>query len=202
MNKKQLIEFEDDIVKCYEAGMIKSPIHLSGGNEDQLIKIFKKVKKNDWVFSTWRSHYHALLKSNDPKWVKSEILNNRSIHMNSRKHKFFTSAIVGGILPIALGTALALKIKKKKNKVWCFIGDMASQCGIFNECFKFALGYDLPIRFITEDNGLGVYTPTEKVWKSKGMKCVYVAPDKERKLINYDYERKYPHYGTGHWIDF
>ena len=48
-------------LSIYEKGKIRAPIHLSGNNENQLIKIFKKVKKQDWVFSTWRSHYHALL---------------------------------------------------------------------------------------------------------------------------------------------
>ena len=62
LNKNELIEFEQEIKKIYESGKIKAPIHLSGNNEDQLIKIFKKIKKNDWVFSTWRNHYHALLK--------------------------------------------------------------------------------------------------------------------------------------------
>ena len=61
MNKKQLIEFEKRIKKIYENGKIKAPIHLSGNNEDKLISIFKKIKTKDWVFSTWRNHYHALL---------------------------------------------------------------------------------------------------------------------------------------------
>ena len=61
MNKSDLINFELDIKNLYEKTKIKAPIHLSGNNEEQLIKIFKKIKKNDWVFSSWRSHYHALL---------------------------------------------------------------------------------------------------------------------------------------------
>ena len=62
MNKKDLIAFEKKVQEAYEAGEIRAPVHLSGNNEEQLIKIFKKIKKNDWVFSTWRNHYHALLK--------------------------------------------------------------------------------------------------------------------------------------------
>ena len=64
ITKKELIDFELDIKKVYESGKIKAPIHLSGNNESELIKIFKKIHKNDWVFSTWRNHYHALLKGN------------------------------------------------------------------------------------------------------------------------------------------
>ena len=52
LDKNDLINFEEEIKKIYESGKIKAPIHLSGNNEEQLIKIFKKIKKNDWVFST------------------------------------------------------------------------------------------------------------------------------------------------------
>ena len=62
-DEEDLINFEKEIVSIYEKGLIKAPIHLSGNNEDILIKIFKKIDiKNDWVFSNWRNHYHALLK--------------------------------------------------------------------------------------------------------------------------------------------
>ena len=62
LNNNDLIEFEKDIKQIYEKGLIKAPIHLSGNNEKQLIKIFKNIKTTDWVFSTWRNHYHALLR--------------------------------------------------------------------------------------------------------------------------------------------
>ena len=126
-----LINFEKDIKDLYEKGRIKSPIHLSGNNEKQLIKIFRKINKNDWVFSTWRNHYHALLKGLKTNDVKNQILKGKSMNINDLSKKFFTSSIVGGIIPIALGTALAIKIKKKKNKVWVFIGDMTYETGGF-----------------------------------------------------------------------
>ncbi len=190
-NKQDLIDFETEIKKLYEAGKIYSPIHFSGGNEDQLIEIFKDVKRRDWVFSTWRSHYHALLKSKDPEWLKKEILDNRSMHINNNEYKIFSSAIVGGILPIALGTAFAIKKKKSNEHVWCFVGDMASKMGSFDECTRYAGGQDLPITFVIEDNGIGCYTPTKEVWK-KG----------KADIIGYEYERVYPHYGIGKFIDF
>ena len=60
-DKSFLIDFETEIKEIYEDGKITAPVHLSGGNEDQLIEIFKDVDKDDWVFSSWRNHYHALL---------------------------------------------------------------------------------------------------------------------------------------------
>ncbi len=73
-SKERLIAFEEDIKKSYEKGKIKAPIHLSGNNENEFIKIFKNIRKDDWVFSSWRNHCHALLKGLDPAWLKKEIL--------------------------------------------------------------------------------------------------------------------------------
>lgn len=209
MNEQDLINFEKDIADNYSQANIRGPVHLSGGNEKQLIEIFKNVKKEDWVFSTHRSHYHALLKSEDPKWLKEQIFLKRSSHINSKKYKIFTSAIVGGILPIALGTALAIKRKNTEREifgvktkiidsshVWCFVGDMASNMGIFPECWKYAVGENLPITFVVEDNSFGCYTPTNEVWKSRDH---YINPTS---LICYSYKRTYPHYGIGSWINF
>jgi len=199
MDKNDLINFEKDIANEYENAKIHSPVHLSGGNEEQLIEIFKDIKKEDWVFSTHRCHYHALLKSNNPEWLKKEIMENRSMHINSRKYKIFTSSIVGGIIPIALGTALAIKRKKKKERVWCFVGDMASEMGIFHECLKYARNFKLPITFIIEDNGIGCYTPTKKVW---GGKTEYVDTIEKGNLNGHYFKRKYPHHGVGKFINF
>ena len=62
MNVKDLINFENDIAETFNEGKIKAPIHLYSDNEKFLIKFFKKVKKDDWVFCSWRSHYQCLLK--------------------------------------------------------------------------------------------------------------------------------------------
>ena len=93
---KKLINFELKVKKVYEEGKIKAPIHLSGNNEKHLIKIFKKIKKTDWVFSTWRNHYHALLHGVDEEWLYKEIVLGRSMGIISKKNKFYSSAIVGG----------------------------------------------------------------------------------------------------------
>ena len=102
-NEEELIHFENKIVESWEDGKIRGPVHLSGGNEKHLIEIFKRISENDWVFSTWRSHYHALLKGVSPYWLESEILDGRSISIINREKKFYSSAIVGGIIPIATG---------------------------------------------------------------------------------------------------
>ena len=112
--KKKLINFENKIANLFNRAKIKAPIHLYSNNEDKLIKNFKKIKKNDWVFCSWRSHYQCLLKGVPEKLLEKEILNGKSISLCFPEYKIYSSAIVGGIIPIALGVALGNKIKKKK----------------------------------------------------------------------------------------
>jgi pyruvate dehydrogenase E1 component alpha subunit len=194
-DKAGLIQFERKMADHWEAGKVRGPIHLSGGNEDELIEIFKYIKKTDWVFSTWRSHYHALLKGVPSEWLEQEILDGRSITIVSKEDRFYSSAIVGAIIPIATGVAMANKRDGKDDKVWCFIGDMAFETGGFYEMHKYAQRYDLPIRFIVEDNGVSTNTPTEETWNG-------VKRDVPNDVIWYNYKKEWPHYGTGKWVIF
>ena len=192
--KDDLIKFERLMADHWESGKVRGPIHLSGGNEEQLIEIFKRVKKTDWVFSTWRSHYHALLKGVCPVWLENEILAGRSITIVNKEDKFYSSAIVGGTIPIAVGVAMALKNEGSEDRVWCFIGDMAFETGGFMENYKYAKNFDLPITFVVEDNGVSTNTPTIETWGTKSE----VPSD----VIWYEYNKVWPHYGTGKWVIF
>ena len=192
---QDLIDFEDDIISHWENGEIRGPIHLSNGNEEQLIKIFSKIGVDDWVFSTWRSHYHALLHGVEPKVLKQKILDGKSITIVDKECKFYSSAIVTGTLPIALGVAKALKLKNSKDKVWCFVGDMTFETGLFYEAHKYARNFDLPLNFVVEDNGVSTNTPTLDTWNG-------IQREIPNDVIYYKYKSKYPHYGTGKWVVF
>ena len=193
-NEEELIHFENKIVESWDAGKIRGPVHLSGGNEKPLIEIFKRISENDWVFSTWRSHYHALLKGVSPDWLESEILDGRSISIINREKKFYSSAIVGGIIPIATGVAMSNKRDNKNDIVWCFIGDMTFETGTFMENYKYIKNFELPVRFVVEDNGVSTNTPTIQTWGKK----LEVPND----VVYYEYEKQWPHYGTGKWVVF
>jgi pyruvate dehydrogenase E1 component alpha subunit len=171
LTKKKLINFENNIADIFNSGKIKAPIHLHYGNENYLIKFYKKIKKNDYIFCSWRSHYHCLLKGVPEKKVKKEIFSGKSIALCFPENNIYSSAIVGGSIPIALGVAVALKKKKNnKKKVYCFVGDMTAETGIMHESLKYARNYSLPIHFVIEDNSLSVCTDTKKVWKKKYLK--------------------------------
>jgi len=191
---QDLKDFESKIVDHWESANIRGPIHLSDGNEEPLIEIFQRISKDDWVFSTWRSHYHALLKPINPDWIEEEILKGKSITLCNIEEKFYSSAIVSSTISIALGVALSLKKDNKLNKVWCFIGDMSFETGAFYEAHKYARNFNLPLQFIVEDNSISTYTPTEATWNFKRE----IPSD----VIHYTYKSKYPHYGSGKWIAF
>jgi TPP-dependent pyruvate/acetoin dehydrogenase alpha subunit len=204
MTIDELREFESNVVVEFEAGHIRGPVHLSHGDEESLIEIFKEIEPQDWVFSTWRNHYHALLHGVSKDWLFSEILAGRSINIHCPEHNLFTSAIVGGIIPIATGVAFGLKKKKSDRKVWCFIGDMAYSLGIFYESLKYAQINDLPITFVCADNGISTNTPTLQSWGFSEQSEPEVTSEilKMKKVWYFRYKRHYPHVGVGKKIHF
>ena len=199
MNKKDLILFEKEIAKLFNEGKIRSPVHLYKGNEDKIINVFKNIRENDWVFCSWRSHYQCLLKGVPPKKVKDEILSGRSISLCFPKYKIYSSAMVGGSIPIAVGTALSIKRNKSKNRVYCFMGEMTSETGIAHECIKYSRNFKLPIHFVIEDNEKSVCTNTRKAWNQKKLSYEGYSDDY---VTYYHYKLKYPHAGAGKRVQF
>jgi pyruvate dehydrogenase E1 component alpha subunit len=187
-----LVDYTQKIISFYKAKKIRAPIHLCDNNEKKLIKLFKKlkIKKSDWIFTTYRNSYVWLLSGRNENELTKQILAGNSMHVYGKN--FFTSAIVAGHLPIAVGVAWALKLKKSKKRVFCFCGDMASTGGLFHESVKYAQGHDLPITFIIENNFRSVKTNTESVWSKK----------KKNKVIKYSYHPHLPHAGIGEFVLF
>lgn len=195
-----LISFEEEIADLFNHGKIKAPIHLYSGNEDKMIEIFKEIKSSDWVLCSWRSHFQCLLKGVPKERLIDDIIKGRSISLCYKEYKIFSSAIVTGILPIAVGIAMDLKAKKSADKVYCFLGDMTSESGMAYECYKYSKNFDLPIRFIVEDNEKSVCSDTRKTW---GCSELFFEKIKDDRVIYYKYSlSKYPHAGSGKRIQF
>jgi pyruvate dehydrogenase E1 component alpha subunit len=194
-----LIRFEERVADAFNSGYVGAPVHLYSGNEEVLIRIFNDVEEDDWVMCSWRSHYQCLLKGVPEDQVFSEILAGRSISLCFPKYRVFSSAIVGGVLPIATGIALSIKRANKKNYVHCFVGDMTAESGIAHECIKYSQNYDLPIRFIIEDNGQSVCTDTMSVWGMEESSFKHVS---NKKIFYYQYTNSYPHSGAGVRVQF
>ena len=190
LTKQELLDFESDIADLYNKGLIHSPIHLDnstdGSLENFLIKFFKdnNINKETWLFSTHRNHIPWLLSGRSPEELKKQILEGHSMHIFG--HKFFTSAIVGGIAPIALGVAKALAMKKSDEKVFCFLGDMSGESGLVTECIKYAEGWDLPIIYVILDNKKSVRANTKATWGQR---------EGKNKVVKISYDRVFQHAG-------
>lgn len=206
ITKQELIDFENDIADIYKSAAIRGAIHLRDGNEDVLIDIFRNVKDEDYAFATWANHLEALLKGIPPELVKARIMAGDSMAMNFPDYNFYTSAIVGGICPIAVGVAAGLQMDMSQARVWCFIGDMALRTGIAHESIMYSIGHNLPITFVVADNGKSVCTPTEKVWGSTTIKSLvdYYSSlaDNGFAILYYKYESRWPHSGQGDFVSF
>lgn len=188
--KEQLIAAEKRIFDLFEEGYLPYLIHFCGGNEVQLIEIFKNINEGDYILSTHRSHYHYLLAGVTEDLFVKKILEGNSMFMFDKKLNFLTSSILAGTASIACGLAYSLKEKNSSKKVWCFIGDGAEEEGHFYEAVRYVDGWDLPCKFILEDNDRSEATnkeqrrgKSEMIWPS----CVF----------KYTYTSTYPHAGTG-----
>jgi TPP-dependent pyruvate/acetoin dehydrogenase alpha subunit len=199
MNAEELIAFESEIADEFNKGRISAPIHLYHGNEAQMMEAFRDILAEDWVMCSWRSHYQCLLKGVPRDRVKAQILAGRSITLCFPEYRILSSAIVGGIIPIAVGVALGIKRRREKNRVHCFMGDMTAETGIAHEAIKYSTNHQLPIRFIVEDNGKSVCTDTRAAWSQP----VLSWENASHPLVTYyRYQTKYPHAGAGVRVQF
>ena len=199
MNKDELVAFEDEIADLFNSGKIHAPVHLYSGNEEQIINAFRPIRFQDWVFCSWRSHYQCLLKGVPKELIREEILAGRSISLCFPEHRIYSSAIVGGVLPIAVGAAMSIQRRGESAKVYCFMGEMTAETGIAHECVKYSRNHRLPIHFIVEDNGKSVCTDTREAWNQPQLSFEGTG---DEYVSYYRYQTKYPHAGAGMRVQF
>ena len=195
VTKKDLIAFEDKIKAAWEEGELPCLLHLCGGNEDDLISIFRGIKEGDWIFSTHRNHFHALCSGIPADSLEQAIRSGRSMFTFSSDRRFLSSAVLAGTTGIAAGVALDIKRNGGKEHVWCFIGEGGIAEGHAWEAINFIEGHALPCTFIVEDNGRQVDTPKEE------HRGPFSMMDKALGLFScvrrYEYKPTYPHAGSG-----
>lgn len=190
------------MAELFDEGELPFLLHLCGGNEDQLIEIFSKIKDEDYVFSTHRTHYHYLLKGGSTDKLESFIRNGDSMHVFDNEVNFLSSSIVAGNAAIAAGLALSMKLEGSNQHVWCFLGDGAEEEGHFYEAAKFVESADLPCTFIIEDNDRSVNSSI----KDRNLGGTFTVPWETftKHIIKYKYNPTYPHVssGSGKWVKF
>jgi pyruvate dehydrogenase E1 component alpha subunit len=202
---QDLIDFEKAVAELFNEALIRAPVHLYGGNERELIEVFKDVDPADWVFCSWRSHYQCLLKGVPVEELMAAIIEGHSMTLSFAKYRILSSAIVGGILPIALGVAKSIKSRGGAECVHCFMGDMTSETGAAHECIKYSQRHSLPIRWIIEDNGVSTCTPTKEVWKTARLThegAPFPLLHRDKNVVYYRYKLGWPHSGAGKRVQF
>jgi TPP-dependent pyruvate/acetoin dehydrogenase alpha subunit len=153
---------ELELAKRYPDDVIRSPMHLSLGQEWVSVGVCASLRPEDKVIGTYRSHALYLAKGGDLKAMLHELYghkdgccggNGGSMHLADARHGVLgSSAIVGTNIPVATGWAYA------GYPTACFFGDAATEEGAFYESANFAVLHSLPVLFVCENNGLAVNT--------------------------------------------
>lgn len=156
--------FEEKLIELHPLQEMKSLQHYSIGQEAISVGINSQLSTKDAIYCSFRSHAHYISKGGDiKKFVNELYLKNTglmqgkggSMHLADKKIGFYGSyVIVGSYISMALGTALSMKIKKKRNLTVVYFGDGAMDEGILYECLNFAALKKLPILFVCENNGI------------------------------------------------
>jgi len=144
---------------------------------------------NDYIYTSYREHGHAIARGIDPKAVMAELFGREtgtshgrggSMHLyDAERHFMGGYGIVGGHLPLAVGAGWAIKYEKKKDVVFCMFGDGATNIGAFHESLNFAAVFDLPVVWFCVNNKWGMGTSVERA---------SAVPDMYRKACAYDME--------------
>jgi len=163
---------EEKIADLVKEGEIKTPCHLYIGQEAVAAAVCANLKREDFVFSTHRSHGHYLAKGGDLKGLFAEVYckatgcsggRGGSMHISSPENGFpGSTAIVAGTIPLAVGAALGFQLKKQKNIAVTFFGDGATNEGIFYEALNFAALKKLPVLFVCENNLYSTHMPVSE----------------------------------------
>lgn len=159
---------EEEIAKIYPTDKIKSPVHLSIGQEAISVAVCQALKPEDAVFGTYRGHAMYLAKGGDLKKMVAELYGKEtgcakgkggSMHLVDRAKMIMgTSAIVATTIPLSVGFAYSIKYKNLKSVVVSFFGDGATDEGAFHESMNFAALKNLPVLFVCENNLYAIHS--------------------------------------------
>jgi pyruvate dehydrogenase E1 component alpha subunit len=164
--------FEEKCAELYQAGKIRGFLHLYIGEEAVATGAMQAIGADDAVVSTYREHGHALARGMPVDCLMAELYGKAggcsrgrggSMHFFDAERRFYGGyAIVGGGLPIALGLALADKMRGDDRATACFFGEGAAAEGEFHESMNLAALWQLPVVFLCENNRYAMGTAVER----------------------------------------
>ena len=154
--------FEERCVELYSAAKIRGFLHVAIGEEAVAVGVNAVLDEGDAVVSTYREHGHAIARGMSMDAVMAEMYGKAtgcsrgrggSMHLFDVGRRFYGgNAIVAGGLPLAIGLALADKMRGRPTVTVCFFGDGAFAEGEFHECVNLAALWRLPVLFACENN--------------------------------------------------
>ena len=160
---------EETIAERYKEQKMRCPTHLCTGQEAIAVGVCMALAREDFVVSTHRAHGHYLAKGGKLNELIAEIYGKAtgcsagkggSMHLVDKSVNFMGStAIVGGTIPVGVGLALSIQLRKTKQVSCVFLGDGSTEEGVFYESVNFAVIRKLPVLFVCEDNLYSVYSP-------------------------------------------
>jgi pyruvate dehydrogenase E1 component alpha subunit len=161
--------FEQRVVQLKRSLQVHGLIHSSIGGEGVAAAVCSQLREDDAVYSGHRAHGHAIAKGAPVERVMAELMGREtglcrglggSMHLVDKQHGFLgATGVVGGNIPLALGNALAARIKNSDQVTVVFFGDGAVQAGHFNESVNLAALWELPVILVCENNGFAEFTP-------------------------------------------
>jgi TPP-dependent pyruvate/acetoin dehydrogenase alpha subunit len=159
---------EEYIIKYYAEDEMKTPMHMSFGEEANAVGVIHALDAFDQVISTYRSHAIFLAKTDDPELFFLELYGKQnriaggksgSMHLaDPEKGHMGSTAIVSSGISVSVGIAFANQYKNNNHISCSFFGDGATDEGSFWESLNMACLMKVPVLFVCEDNGLAVHT--------------------------------------------
>ena len=164
--------FEEAVDDLFARGLMHGTMHLSIGQEASATGVCAALVDGDLIASTHRGHGHCIAKGADLLPMMAELLAKDTGYCRGRggsmhiadvsKGNLGANGIVGGGVPIAVGSALAQKLRGTGAVVVCFFGDGATNEGAFHEAANLAAIWQLPVVLVCENNKYGMSFSTEK----------------------------------------
>jgi pyruvate dehydrogenase E1 component alpha subunit len=179
LSHEQLLQFldemlvirrvEEQIEEQYMAGEIPGFVHVAIGQEAVAVGVCQALEPNDVIASTHRSHAHTLAKGTPPRSLMAEMYGKRegcskgyggSMHLyDVERGNIGSNAVVGGGLGIIAGAAYAFQQHKEPRVAVAFLGDGATNTGMFHEALNLAQLWRVPAIYCVENNKWAESTP-------------------------------------------
>ena len=172
-------QFEERVKFLFLEGIMPGTIHQCQGQEASAVGVCSALKEGDMITSTHRPHGHAIARGVGLQSMMDELFGKvtgcckgkgGSMHVGDMEKGMVPAvAIVGGNLPLATGAALAFKMRGEKKVAVSFMGDGATNEGIFHETLNMAALWQLPVVFVVENNLYGASTLVDLTVRTKNI---------------------------------